>query len=90
MNIDYLINASSSQLPTMRVRTLEIRWHGGDPIYACDFQPLPQNALKKLLAPRIGHKDATSGVSQAYRFATAGGDNNVRVSKRVKRLYCYV
>lgn len=44
----------------MRVRTLEIRWHNGDPIYSCDFQPLPQSQLKKTIAPRIVHKESST------------------------------
>ncbi|KAG8979227.1 hypothetical protein FRB94_012472 [Tulasnella sp. JGI-2019a] len=77
----------------MRVKTLEIRWHNGDPIYACDFQPLPQSQLKKLISPRVaGHKDQPGaapvsagapvtayGAGQSFRFATGGSDNNVRV-----------
>ncbi|KAG8896430.1 hypothetical protein FRB99_008891 [Tulasnella sp. 403] len=79
----------------MRVRTLEIRWHNGDPIYACDFQPLSQAQLKKIIAPRVvAHKENTSGsgtsntpvlappshgIGQSFRFATGGSDNNVRI-----------
>ncbi|KAG9124991.1 hypothetical protein FRC07_009435 [Ceratobasidium sp. 392] len=76
---------------SVRVRTLEIRWHHSaeknysEPIYACDFQPLPVNQLKKLVAPRIQQgrdkdKDATGpGYGQCYRLVTGGGDNNIRV-----------
>ena len=56
----------------MRVRTLEIRWHDGKPISSCDFQP-------------VGFKKARPAsdrnfARQAYRLATAGEDNHVRVS----------
>ncbi|KAF8216296.1 WD40-repeat-containing domain protein [Mycena galopus ATCC 62051] len=52
----------------MRFRTLEIRWHDSKPISSCDFQPLP---FKKARAAPFG--------TQAYRLATAGEDNHVRV-----------
>lgn len=63
----------------MRVRTLEIRWHNGDPIYACDFQPLPQAQLKKIIAPRIvstaaakeKEKDASTSTSSTSANPTA-------------------
>ncbi|KEP47025.1 chromatin assembly complex protein [Rhizoctonia solani 123E] len=79
---------------SVRVKTLEIRWHHSaeknysEPIYACDFQPLPANQLKKLVAPRIQQqgreKDKDKEVSgpgygQSFRMATGGGDNNIRV-----------
>ncbi|KAJ1300988.1 hypothetical protein OPQ81_003412 [Rhizoctonia solani] len=78
---------------SVRVKTLEIRWHHSleknysEPIYACDFQPLPVNQLKKLIAPRIQHgrdkdkdKEASGpGYGQCYRLVTGGGDNNIRV-----------
>ncbi|QRV84789.1 WD repeat-containing protein [Ceratobasidium sp. AG-Ba] len=78
---------------SVRVRTLEIRWHHSaeknysEPIYACDFQPLPVNQLKKLVAPRIQQgkdKDANAGpgYGQSYRLVTGGGDNNIRVTSR--------
>ena len=77
---------------SVRVKTLEIRWHHSaeknysEPIYACDFQPLPVNQLKKLVAPRIQQgreKDkevSGPGYGQSYRLVTGGGDNNIRVS----------
>ena len=80
---------------SVRVRTLEIRWHHSaeknysEPIYARDFQPLPVNQLKKLVAPRIQQgrdkeKDATGpGYGQCYRLVTGGGDNNIRVSREL-------
>ncbi|KAJ7111358.1 WD40-repeat-containing domain protein [Mycena epipterygia] len=52
----------------MRYRTLEIRWHDSKPISSCDFQPVP---FKKARPPSLG--------AQAYRLATAGEDNHVRV-----------
>ncbi|KAF8888867.1 WD40-repeat-containing domain protein [Infundibulicybe gibba] len=55
----------------MRFRTLEIRWHDSKPISSCDFQPVP---LKKA-RPTAAHLYA----AQAYRLATAGEDNHVRV-----------
>jgi chromatin assembly factor 1 subunit B len=55
----------------MRFRTLEIRWHDSKPISTCDFQPLP---FKKA---RPQDKSAFAG--QAYRLATGGEDNHVRV-----------
>lgn len=76
---------------SVRVKTLEIRWHHSaeknysEPIYACDFQPLPVNQLKKLVAPRIQQgreKDkevSGPGYGQCYRLVTGGGDNNIRV-----------
>ena len=57
----------------MRVRTLEIRWHDSKPICTCDFQPLP---FKK--ARPANDKDF---VTQSYRLATGGEDNNVRVRR---------
>ena len=86
---------SSINTMSVRVRTLEIRWHHSaeknysEPIYACDFQPLPVNQLKKLVAPRIQQgrdkeKDATGpGYGQCYRLVTGGGDNNIRVSREL-------
>lgn len=76
--LEYTLTASRyirrTRRSTMRVKTLEIRWHEGKPITSCDFQPSP--AL--LRQPRNGKgKDA---VTAAYRFATGGEDNNVRVS----------
>lgn len=61
--------------PAMRVRTLEIRWHNGDPIYACDFQPLPQSQLKKTLAPRVvpAHKDGQPSTSTSNGSTPAVG-----------------
>ena len=56
---------------TMRVRTLEIRWHDNKPISTCDFQPL---SFKK--ARPANERDF---VTQSYRLATGGEDNNVRV-----------
>ncbi|KAG8925255.1 hypothetical protein FRC01_010447, partial [Tulasnella sp. 417] len=53
----------------MRVRTLEIRWHNGDPIYSCDFQPLPQSQLKKTIAPRIVHKESSTPSSSEQKAA---------------------
>ncbi|KAJ7450852.1 WD40-repeat-containing domain protein [Mycena latifolia] len=52
----------------MRYRTLEIRWHDSKPISSCDFQPVP---FKKARPANFG--------AQAYRLATAGEDNHVRV-----------
>lgn len=57
---------------TMRVRTLEIRWHDSKPISTCDFQPLP---FKKA---RPAHDKQYP--AQTYRLATGGEDNHVRVS----------
>ena len=56
----------------MRVRTLEIRWHDSKPISTCDFQPVP---FKKARPASDKHFPA-----QAYRLATGGEDNHVRVS----------
>ncbi|KAF7343244.1 WD-REPEATS-REGION domain-containing protein [Mycena venus] len=58
----------------MRFRTLEIRWHDSKPISSCDFQPVP---FKKARPPPGG--DIRAFASQAYRLATAGEDNHVRV-----------
>ncbi|KAA1474538.1 WD40 repeat-like protein [Dentipellis sp. KUC8613] len=55
----------------MRVRTLEIRWHDSKPISTCDFQPVP---FKK--ARPASDK---SFARQAYRLATGGEDNHVRI-----------
>ncbi|KAI0049498.1 WD40 repeat-like protein [Auriscalpium vulgare] len=55
----------------MRVRTLEIRWHDSKPIATCDFQPI---AFKKARPAQ----DKTFA-RQAYRLATGGEDNHVRV-----------
>ena len=55
----------------MRVRTLEIRWHDSKPIATCDFQPV---AFKK--ARPVVEKNYAS---QAYKLATGGEDNHVRV-----------
>ena len=55
----------------MRVRTLEIRWHDSKPINSCDFQPVPPKKSRP-----ANDNDFTQ---QAYRLATAGEDNNVRV-----------
>ena len=58
----------------MRFRTLEIRWHDSKPISTCDFQPL---SFKKA-RPAVGQEK--NYTSQAYRLATGGEDNHVRVS----------
>ena len=58
----------------MRVRTLEIRWHDSKPISTCDFQPVP---FKKARPAQDKQFPA-----QAYRLATGGEDNHVRVSGR--------
>ncbi|KAI0088366.1 WD40-repeat-containing domain protein [Irpex rosettiformis] len=55
----------------MRVRTLEIRWHDSKPISTCDFQPIP---FKK--ARPTQDKGFTG---QAYKLATGGEDNHVRL-----------
>ncbi|KAJ7243567.1 hypothetical protein B0H12DRAFT_1130369 [Mycena haematopus] len=57
----------------MRFRTLEIRWHDSKPIASCDFQPVP---FKKA---RPNPPTAQGFAGQAYRLATAGEDNHVRV-----------
>ncbi|KAJ7209271.1 WD40-repeat-containing domain protein [Mycena pura] len=57
----------------MRFRTLEIRWHDSKPISSCDFQPVP---VKKARPPA---GDLRAFGAQAYRLATAGEDNHVRV-----------
>src|SRR6266568_1211564 len=58
----------------MRFRTLEIRWHDSKPISTCDFQPI---GFKKA-RPALGQE--RNYASQAYRLATGGEDNHVRVS----------
>ncbi|KAI0783247.1 WD40 repeat-like protein [Abortiporus biennis] len=55
----------------MRVRTLEIRWHDSKPISTCDFQPVP---FKK--ARPVQEKNYAG---QAYKLATGGEDNHVRL-----------
>ncbi|GJJ14783.1 hypothetical protein Clacol_009051 [Clathrus columnatus] len=61
----------------MRVKTLEIRWHDQKPISTCDFQPLPH-------ARRSRQTKEPQSLSQCYRLATGGEDNNVRVRSNVK------
>jgi hypothetical protein len=57
---------------SMRVRTLEIRWHDSRPIATCDFQP--QGFKKARPASERAYP------AQTYRLATGGEDNHVRVS----------
>ncbi|KAM6501228.1 chromatin assembly complex protein [Amanita muscaria] len=57
----------------MRFRTLEIRWHDNKPISTCDFQPAP---FKKARPPAGQEKNFAT---HAYRFATGGEDNHVRL-----------
>ncbi|KAF9011749.1 WD40-repeat-containing domain protein [Cyathus striatus] len=57
----------------MRFRTLEIRWHDSKPISTCDFQPIPFKKAR----PTTGKEQ--SYASQAYRLATGGEDNHVRL-----------
>ncbi|KAF9474836.1 WD40 repeat-like protein [Pholiota conissans] len=57
----------------MRFRTLEIRWHDSKPISTCDFQPL---SFKKARPP-VGQEK--NYATQAYRLATGGEDNHVRI-----------
>jgi chromatin assembly factor 1 subunit B len=64
----------------MRFRTLEIRWHDSKPISTCDFQPL---SFKKA-RPAVGQEK--NYTSQAYRLATGGEDNHVRVSAVFNRV----
>ncbi|KAK7042652.1 WD-repeats-region domain-containing protein [Favolaschia claudopus] len=56
----------------MRYRTLEIRWHDSKPISSCDFQPVQFKKARPQGDPR-------AFASQAYRLATGGEDNHVRV-----------
>ncbi|KAG6835054.1 hypothetical protein H0H93_005249 [Arthromyces matolae] len=62
-----------NRVARMRFRTLEIRWHDSKPISSCDFQPVP---FKKA---RPGAGQDKVFASQAYRLATAGEDNHVRL-----------
>jgi chromatin assembly factor 1 subunit B len=55
----------------MRFRTLEIRWHDSKPISSCDFQPV--HFKKARPAQELDY------AAQAYRLATGGEDNHVRV-----------
>ncbi|TCD66293.1 hypothetical protein EIP91_001584 [Steccherinum ochraceum] len=55
----------------MRVRTLEIRWHDSKPISTCDFQPIPFKKARPL--------QDKGYVGQAYKLATGGEDNHVRL-----------
>lgn len=64
-----LLHASTTR--TMRVKTLEIRWHDSKPISTCAFQPVP---FKKA---RPTHDK--SFATQTYKLATGGEDNHVRV-----------
>ena len=59
----------------MRFRTLEIRWHDSKPISTCDFQPA---AFKKARPPANQEKNYAA---HAYRLATGGEDNHVRVRR---------
>ena len=65
----------------MRVRTLEIRWHDSKPISTCDFQPVP---FKKARPAQDKQFPA-----QAYRLATGGEDNHVRVSAHMAPAYAH-
>jgi hypothetical protein len=58
----------------MRFRTLEIRWHDSKPISTCDFQPISYKKAR----PGAGNEKAYT--TQAYRLASGGEDNHVRVS----------
>ena len=58
----------------MRFRTLEIRWHDSKPISTCDFQPVPYKKAR----PSAGQEKTYA--TQAYRLASGGEDNHVRVS----------
>ena len=60
----------------MRFRTLEIRWHDSKPISTCDFQPISYKKAR----PGAGHEK--SYTTQAYRLASGGEDNHVRVSAK--------
>lgn len=64
----------------MRFRTLEIRWHDSKPISTCDFQPV---SFKKA-RPAVGQE--RNYPSQAYRLATGGEDNHVRVGSPIERV----
>ncbi|KAF8624744.1 hypothetical protein AX17_007075 [Amanita inopinata Kibby_2008] len=57
----------------MRFRTLEIRWHDSKPISTCDFQPM---AFKKARPPAGQEQNFAA---HAYRLATGGEDNHVRL-----------
>ncbi|KAG8926328.1 hypothetical protein FRC02_008962 [Tulasnella sp. 418] len=65
----------------MRVRTLEIRWHNGQPIFSCDYQPLPQQQLKRLISQRSNPPRSGNDIQSppSYRMATGGSDNHVRM-----------
>ena len=60
----------------MRFRTLEIRWHDSKPILSCDFQPVSYKKAR----PGAGHEKTYA--TQAYRLASGGEDNHVRVSTK--------
>lgn len=60
----------------MRFRTLEIRWHDSKPISSCDFQPVSYKKAR----PGAGHEKTYT--TQAYRLASGGEDNHVRVSAK--------
>ncbi|KAF8152953.1 WD40-repeat-containing domain protein [Crassisporium funariophilum] len=57
----------------MRFRTLEIRWHDSKPISTCDFQPVSYKKAR----PGVGQEK--NYTTQAYRLATGGEDNHVRI-----------
>ena len=58
---------------TMRVKTLEIRWHDSKPISTCDFQPTPFKKARPTQDKNF--------VSQSYKLASGGEDNHVRVCR---------
>jgi len=60
----------------MRFRTLEIRWHDSKPFSTCDFQPVSYKKAR----PGAGHEKTYT--TQAYRLASGGEDNHVRVSAK--------
>ncbi|KAF8625088.1 hypothetical protein AX15_005567 [Amanita polypyramis BW_CC] len=57
----------------MRFRTLEIRWHDNKPISTCDFQPAPFKRARPLAGLEKNF------AAHAYRLATGGEDNHVRL-----------
>lgn len=67
------LRAARPERVAMRVKTLEIRWHDSKPISTCDFQP---QQFKKARPTQD-----RAFASQAYRLATGGEDNHVRVSR---------
>ena len=68
----------------MKARTVQINWHDARPIFSVDFDSHwmePDQQKEPTTTTTTTNQDIPPiQAPKSWRFATAGGDNNVRVS----------